>query len=725
MTVIRWIAAIAALVILGLGVWLWDPLPATPSARQLSAAADNYDAEIIRDSWGVPHIYGARDADVVFGVAYAHAEDDYETIQESVAAARGVLARYKGAGAAPTDYIVSLVDTWNIVDGGYERDVPADVKAIAEAYAAGMNLYAAEHPKETWPGLAPFTAQDVIAGFVFKTPFFYGLDGTLLELFGDERQAEIALDPSGDREAWQVAPKGAPERGSNAVAVAPERSGDGVTRLLINSHQPFTGPVAWWEAHLVSEEGLDITGGLFPGTPLILHGFNRNLGWANTVSAQDLADVYRLTINPEDHGQYRMDGEWLDFDVDEAVIRVKLWGPFAFKAKRPILRTVHGPVVQAEHGSYALRYAGMGEIRQVEQYYRLNQARDFSEFMAAMAMNALPSINYVYADDTGRVGFVHNAQYPDRDDSWDWSADMPGDRSDVIWEGYRPFERAPILIDPESGLIFNANNSPFSATDGPDNLDPADFPQSMGLQTNQTNRSLRLIELSPTFPALDREALLTLKFDTHFAEGSETDIVVQAVLANDWSEDEALSAAAEHLAAWEYETTANSRHAALGVMTAIHEITARFTGIPAPEPQDAFRQAVDYLMTHHGRIDPEWGDVNRIVRGDVNLPIDGAPDTLRAIYPEEIRDDGQLHASAGDTWIALVEWDEAGEVSADIIHQFGAATLDESSPHYADQAPLFAAKQWRPALLDRSDVETNATCRYRPGTGSHANCLVE
>lgn len=725
MTILRWIAAVAALVVLGLGVWLWDPLPATPSAKQLSAAADNYDVEIIRDNWGVPHIYGARDSDVAFGLAYAHSEDDYETIQEKVAATRGVLARYKGGDAAPTDYIVALFDTWNIVNNGYESDVPADVKAIADGYAAGMNLYAAEHPKETWAGLAPFTSEDVIAGFVFRTPFFYGLDGTLLELFGDERQAQIALDPSGGRKAWHVVPKGAPERGSNAVAVAPERSGDGVTRLLINSHQPFTGPVAWWEAHLVSEEGLDITGSLFPGTPLILHGFNRNLGWANTVSAQDLADVYRLTVNPDDDGQYRLDGEWVDFEVEETVIRVKLWGPFAFKAKRPVLRSVHGPVIQADHGTYALRYAGMGEIRQMEQYYRLNRSGDFAEFMAAMAMNALPSINYIYADDTGRVGFIHNGQYPNRDDAWDWSADMPGDRSDLIWDGYRPFEQAPMLIDPESGLVFDANNTPFSATDGGDNLDPDDFPQSMGLQTNETNRSLRLIELSPTFPELGREALLTLKFDTSFAKGSQADTVVKAVLARDWTDDEALSTAAEHLAAWEYETTARSRHAALGVMTVIHEITARFTGLPAPEPQNAFQQAVDYLTTHYGRIDPEWGDVNRIVRGDVNLPLDGAPDTLRAIYPAEIRDDGQLHASAGDTWIALVEWDEDGEVSADVIHQFGAATVDASSPHYADQAPLFAAKQWRQALLDRSDVEANATCRYRPGTGSLSNCLEE
>ena len=257
MRYLKWGAGLVLLALTGLAIWLWDPLPANPPAAELAKGAAAYDAEIIRDDWGVPHIYGRRDADVTFGLGYAHAEDDFETIQETVAATRGVLARYKGAGAAPTDYIVALLGVWDTVDERYRTDVPPEVKAIADAYAAGLNLYASETPDATWAGLAPFTGEDVVAGFMFKTPFFYGLDGTLLALFGDERQAELALDPAGGREAFHLVPKGAPERGSNAIAVAPARSGDGVTRLIINSHQPMTGPVAWYEAQLVSQEGLE------------------------------------------------------------------------------------------------------------------------------------------------------------------------------------------------------------------------------------------------------------------------------------------------------------------------------------------------------------------------------------------------------------------------------------------------------------------------------------
>lgn len=706
----------------GLSLWLWDPLPKNPSARLLSASSHLYDVEVIRDNWGIPHIYGKRNSDVAFGVAYVNAEDDIETLMASVAATRGVLARYQGKDAAVTDYLVKLFGIWDRLEARYESEVPEDIKAYARAYAAGLNHYASEQPAKIWPGLAPFREQDVLAGFMLKTPFFYGFDKTLLDLIGDERQAQIALDPSGEKKAWHVGPKDTPERGSNAIAVAPQRSGDGTTRLLLNSHQPMEGPVTWWEAHLISEEGLDITGGLFAGTPIILHGFNQHLGWANTVSEQDLADIYKLHRNPKNKTQYKLDDKWLEFETQDAQFRIRLFGPFAIPVKRKILHSKHGPVIEAKHGSYAIRYAGMNEIRQLEQYYRLNHSTDYESFMAAMSMNALPSINYIYADKYGDIALIHNGQYPARDNTWNWNADMPGDRSDLIWSAYRPFSDVPVLTNPVSGVIYNSNNTPFTSTDGPDNLRAQDFPQSMGLQTNQTSRSLRMMELLPQYSRLDREALLAIKFDTAYAKGSKADKVRKAVLAKDWSQTPKLAKAAAHLAKWDLHMQADSPYAALGGLTVIHKVTEKYTGIPAPKPEDAFERAVTYLMTHHGRIDVAWGEVNRLIRGDVNLPLSGGSDTLRAIYPSEMGDDGYLKAAAGDTWIALVEWDESGAITADLVHQFGAATSDSSSPHYADQAPLFAAHKWRKALLTRDEIEASARCIYRPGKQTPPHC---
>ena len=717
--ILQGLAAILVGFILILAVWLHDPLPENPGYDVLAAEAANYEAEIIRDNWGVPHIFGKRDADTSFGLAYAHAEDDFETIQEVVAATRGVMARYRGADAAPADYVVSFLNVWPTMDQHYASGVPDDVKALADAYAAGINLYAAENPDATWAGLAPFRGEDVVAGFIFKTPFFYGLDKVLQGLFEGNTNREVAqaisLAPSETHKAFTLAPTSGAELGSNAIAVSAERSGEDITRLLINSHQPLSGPVAWYEAHLVSEEGLNITGGLFPGTPLILHGFNDNLGWANTVNHIDLSDVYVLTRNPENPMQYKLDGQWVDFEVEEVSLPVKLFGPFVYPATQQLLRSKHGPVVEREGATYALRYTGMGEVRQLEQYYRLNQSENLEDFMAAMAMNALPSINYVYGDKDNNIAFIHNAQYPNRADGWDWAKDLPGDRSDLIWQGYRPFAQVPKLINPQSGLLFNANNTPFDATDGPDNLTQAMFPASMGLASNQTNRSLRLMELTDGTSPIGRDRLLEIKFDDDYSPNSRPARLRDLMVGMDWSAYSELKSAVEHIKGWDLSTDVDNRHAALVIMALRQQSRNDRTDESPAAMAAALRWSVDFLTEHHGRIDPRWGDVSRLVRGAVNVEIDGGPDVLRAIYAAGDYEAGIAPATHGDTWIGLVEWDKTGKQTADVIHNFGSATLDETSAHYADQAVMFATKKWRRALTTRAEIEANASRTYRPG----------
>ncbi|UTW54576.1 acylase [Kordiimonas sp. SCSIO 12610] len=703
------------LIIVSAMTYTWSPLPKNPSFETLAQASQNYDVEILRDNWGVPHIFGERDQDTVFGMGYVQAEDDFETVQESLAASRGVLARHRGFDAATIDYIVNLFSVWDIIKERYETDVTPEIKALAEAYAAGINLYAAEHPDQAWEGLFPITPQDLIAGGIFRTPFFYGLDGEIMPLFGDERVQEIALDPSENRVAYSPAARTLGERGSNAMAVAPKRSGDGKTRLVVNSHQPFSGPVAWYEAHLVSGEGLDIAGGTFPGSMFILHGFNRNLGWANTVNKPDLSDIYVLTRNPENDQEYLLDGEWVPFTKKTATIDVKLFGSFAFPAEREILFSKHGPVIESKHGTYAIRYAGQGEIRQFEQYYRYNKAKNLEEFKAALAMQALPSINYLYADKEGNIGFIHNGQYPDRIEGWEWRKYLPGDRSDLIWTDYKPFEEVPQIFNPASGFLYNSNNTPFSATDGPDNLKPDQFSPTMGLETHETNRSLRTRELSQSYAVIDEESLLAIKFDLKYAKNSIAAKVVNDLVAEDWSSDPVMTEAIDHLKAWDLSTDIENKHAALGVLTTLPKVTESYTRTPAPDNKTAFKNAVDLLKTNYGKLDPTWGEVNRIIRGKTDLPVDGAPDILRAIYPETIREDGKLHAFAGDTYIAIVEWDKEGELNAKVIHQFGSATKDQSSMHYDDQVPLFAEKKFRKMLMDRADIEANLERAYSPG----------
>ena len=246
--------------------------PADPT--KFLALANQYDVTIERDDYGVPHIFSKTDAGAAFGIGFAHSEDDFQTISDVVLATRGTLAAVKGRDAAVTDYLVHLFGVWKTLDAKYDTELPAHLRKILQAYADGVNYYAALHPGKIEGNMLPVTGRDVAAGFIFKTPFFYGLDQTLKKI------TDGTIDE--DR----------PPVGSNGAAVAPSRSADGATRLLVNSHQPYTGPVAWYEAVIQSDEGWHVAGGFFPGTPFMLHGHNEHLGWANTVNKPDLADVY-------------------------------------------------------------------------------------------------------------------------------------------------------------------------------------------------------------------------------------------------------------------------------------------------------------------------------------------------------------------------------------------------------------------------------------------------
>lgn len=683
------------------------PTPLDVEAAKAHAA--QYDVRIKRDTYGVPHIYGKRDADVAFGFAFAHAEDDYKTIEETALAVRGKLGSVKGADAAVTDYIVALMDVWNTIDTRYERDLSPELRRVLDAYADGINYYGALHPDKVAAGALPLTGRDVAAGFIFKTPFFYGFDKTLMALF-KAKKGSLSKD---GKDAFL--PTAAPlPIGSNGVAIGPSRSADHATRLLVNSHQPYTGPVAWYEAVLHSDDGWDVAGGFFPGSPFMLHGHNRNLGWANTVNEPDLVDVYRLKINPANEDQYWLDGTWRDFEKSEAKIRVKLWGPFWWTVTREVLHSAHGPVLKVDAGAFAIRYAGMGEVRQAEQYYRLDKARDLIEWRDALRLQALPSINYIYADRQGNVSYVYNALFPKRKEGFDWSDILPGDRSDLIWKDYVPFDEIPQLVNPRSGLVFNSNNTPFRASADGDNLTPDNFSPTMGIQSNMTNRAYRAEENYGADTSITAEEFHTYKYDLTYSKRSELAGMIARVTAVNPRDDVDLKAAQDILKAWDMRTNVENRGAALGVLMGQPVVMAQLKGEPVPKSIDTLRAAIKTLKAHFGRLDPTWGEVNRFRHGEFDEAIDGGPDTYRAVYGEE-QDDGTLTARAGDTYIMFVTWDEHGKLSSESVHQFGSATLDTTSPHYVDQAGLFVGMKTKPVLFESADLEGHIAEDYKPG----------
>jgi penicillin amidase/acyl-homoserine-lactone acylase len=688
--------SLLALMLLFLGgVILADRLgqPAPPDGATFLAKAARYHVRIVRDTFGVPHVFGRTDADVGFGIGFAHSEDDFATIQDVALATRGTLAASEGIKAAPGDYLVHAMRVWETVDTRYDRDLPADVRAVLEAYADGVNYFAALHPDQVKAGLLPLTGRDIAAGFVFKTPFFYGLADALGKL-NAETHGKPPLPI-----------------GSNGLAVGPARSADGATRLLVNSHQPYAGPVAWYEAVLQSDQGWHVAGGFFPGTPFMLHGHNAHLGWANTVNEPDLVDIYRLTINPGNQDQYLLDGKWRDFEKSDAALRVKIFGPLIWTVHRPVLFSAHGPVFRTDHGVFAVRYAGMNEIRQVLQYYRLNKARNLDEWKAAMRLQALPSINYIYADERGNIGYVYNGQFPVREPGINWQTYLRGDRSDLIWHAYLPFNRMPQLWNPKSAFVFNSNNTPFEATARTDDLRPSDYPDWMGIQTNMTNRAYRALETFGADASITAEAFHKYKFDFRYSDHSEVAKIIDEACRERVAD---LAAACGILKAWDRSAGIHNRGAALAILMAEPVSRARHEHDWSLTPAESLRHAIAGLQTHFGRIDPEWGQVNRFRRGNLDLPIDGGPDTYRAVYGEQ-QPDGTLTAVDGDTLIMFVTWDRNGRLSSESIHQFGSATLNSTSRHYADQSPLFVAMKTKPVLFTWDQLKDHIEADYRPG----------
>ena len=679
----------------------------------------NYDVVIERDHLGVPHIIGERDVDAAFGFAYAQAEDNWQIIHDSIPFYRGTNAAINGKDAATIDFLIHWLGIWEDLDAGYETELKPETRAYIEAFADGINYYAALHPEETNQRLFPINGKDIVAGYMLRHLLFYGFDAPVIELFEEQRKHPISRGgeavAESDSRSHGVTIGGLPV-GSNAMTVSPYNSTDGSTMLAINSHQPTTGPVAWYEAHVQSNEGLNIMGGLFPSSVTIGVGFTENLGWGATVNKPDLVDIYVLDIDPSDPNRYRLDGEWKTLESRDITIDVKLIGFLPWSVTEQALRSVHGPVLRTDHGTYAVRYAGMGEMRQVEQWLAMNKAQNFEDWRNAMRMHAFASFNLVYADREGNTMFVHNSLTPNRVSGYNWAHYLPGDDSSLIWDNYMPFDKLPQVINPESGFIHSANQSPFYITAEGSNPVKENYRIEDGFPTRMTNRADRGLELFAELGTISEQEFFDIKHDKSFSTKSRSMAFLNQALELDLSDGEQKYRDAQQIiASWDRNTNLKNRGAALSTCVIGSEWLAEQKGKPEPDIREELIRCTDRLLNKVGRLDPAWGDVSRHIRGDLNLPVAGGPDTLRAIYGMGMEEDGYLTNVAGDGLYYMLSWDAEGQQKVRGIHQFGAATLDETSPHYADQAQDYVDEVLHDPLFDAEKRATKIQRSYRPG----------
>lgn len=677
---------------------------------------------ITRDQWGVPHIDGQSDADAAFGLAYAQCEDNFPLVLDIIAATRGDLALvHLSKTALINDFYVRLVRVNQEADREYERQLSPETRRLLDGFAAGVNYYAALHHDEVDTRHFPVRGRDIAAGFAHKIPLFMGLNRALEAI---NTRADLKV---GDKVEWRLenqAEAGAPDSAglsaynmvaSNAHAVGRRRSADGIVRLNINSHQPWTGPVAWYEAHVRSDEGWNMIGGTFPGGPVIFHGHNESLGWAHTVNFPDLWDIYRLDTDPARPGEYRVDGQWRKFDVARQTIRIDI-GLASIPYARDYLYSDFGPVLQTDAGYFAVRYAGIGRLmRGIEQWYRMNRARNFAEWRAAMELQGLPMFNTVYAD-SQNIFYVYNALLPERKAGLDYTTVLSGDSADVLWDSYVPFDQLPQTLNPPADFVQNCNSTPWRTTLDPGNPDPRRYPPEAGIETRMTNRALRSLRLFGEAARISRNDFIRFKWDRRFeADAPIMKEAIEPLLASYQPRDEDERRALEVLRGWDRGTEENNRAAALAIFTwreTWRAIEVDRKGPQAlPDPVAAFQRATLFLSRHFGRVDPMLGEVQKLRRGRLELPLGGGPDVLNAIHG--IEEDGRLVAMAGDSYINIVEFAPQGTQSWSLM-QYGASER-VASPHYADQAPLFARRQLRDSLFRLEDLAARTERSYRPG----------
>jgi acyl-homoserine-lactone acylase len=654
--------------------------------------------DIIRDKYGAPHIFGKTDPEVAYGLAWAHAEDDFETIQQSLMAGKAMLAQYQGKKGASIDYIVHLLRIPELVEERYETDLAPDFKKLLEGYSAGLNAYAAKHPKEVLlKKIFPVTPKDMVQYSVLQLCVLSGADKALAAIFG----GTVPL-----LENYKT-------QGSNAFAFNSNKTTDGKVYLAINAHQPLEGPVAFYEAHLSSEEGWNILGANFPGAPSILHGVNEHLGWAHTVNDPDKLDVYQLEINQDKKTQYKFDGKWETLEEKVAPLKVKIAG-LKINIKKKAYWSKYGPTIITDRGTFSIRMPAQMDIRGLEQWYRFNKAKNFTEFKAAVNMKAIPGYNIVYADKYDTIYYISNGRIPVRDKNYNWKITLPGNTSATLWNQLHPIEALPQVLQPKSGFVYNTNHSPFHSTEGSENPRVTDI--TMGYETLENNRSKRFEEMLKPLNKVNYEDFKRIKFSRQFPSNFYFPYTIDTLFLLDETKYTDIADLISNLKTWDKIGNAESVGAGTIFMVThtVYDNRALYLKqktITENQAVEILRAAKNKMLTSFNRTNLQLGDIQKLVRGNMVLPLPGLPDVLAPMYSIPYKD-GMYKGNQGDAYIELVRFTKDGPI-IESLNVYGASAR-KNSPHYTDQMDMYVKQQTKTMTLNKATVYQQAVKKYNP-----------
>jgi len=664
---------------------------------------------IYRDRFGVPHVFARTDAGAAFGFGYAQAEDNFAQLENNYIRALGRLSEVIGEPGLGGDRLNRTLEIPRLARAEYAR-LDRRMRALVDGFAAGINRYLERHPElrptllariEPWYALAHIRTTYFQNGFVFAS----GL-----------RRSDMTVALNDDPELVR-------HTGSNGWVVNPSRTASGHALLFINPHLPFFGSGQVYEGHVRSEEGWNFTGYTRFGFPLPYVGHNESVGWVSTDNAADLSDLYAETFDDSTRSLayrygngHRLATEWVD------TIRVKTGSGVASREIR-FRKTHHGPIVGARDGKpLAIKMAKLDADGWLAEWYAMTRARNLSQFKAAMRPLAMLFGNAMYADQDGNTFYLYNGAVPRRDPSFDWQNPVDGSDPRTEWRGFHSMDELPQLTNPPSGWMQNCNGTPFLLADR-GNPDSTRFPKYM-VQEGDTRRAMISRRILAETERWSFDQWTRAAFDTRvIASDSTLPTLFRAFdrLSEGDPVRTRLAPAIDELRRWDH------RADTLSVATTLFNAwRGRFESRAAPGALPALEAALGELERASGRGTwrVAWGAVNRLQRmSDPSAPNDtsaavavpGVPGDDGAVftfYAAPRSGDSRRFGVAGASYISVVEFGPA--VRALTLHTFGSSG-DPRSPHYFDQAPLYAQGRFKPGWFTLEEIKANLEVAYRPG----------
>lgn len=683
------------------------------------------DVEVIRTANGVPHIRAKNLRAAGYALAWLQSEDYGADTGMNILGASGRMASVNGAAGVESDFIILRQREKNAAK---YSTLSADVRQIYEGFAAGVNRYIELHP-EVFPANMPSDFKPVDVAMAEMIPPPTRKIRSFLERLGVVPRTNAPPVPSNGE---------GPDDGSNAWALAPRRTKSGRAILLRNPHLQWNA--GYYEAHMTVPGVIDFYGDFRIGGPFaVIGGFNKYLGFSTTNNSPDLDEFYALDADPQNADSYLLDGKSQPLAKSSVTVTVRK-GESLEKETREFYSTPYGPVIHRGGGEiYIVKFAGDGEVRGGEQFLRMMRAKNLVEWKAAMKMRARPTSNFTYADRDGNILMLWNASLPllPHPVSDDLKA-VEAKKAKDIWMKYVPFESLPQTLNPVGGYVHNENSSPhFSNVRGRINLNNA-YPNFEA--PSLSLRSQLAIDLIGGDQKFSLEDIVKLKHDYRMKlpERVKADLI-EAVRANTESGD--VAAAIDLIEKWDNTSSPESRGSTL------FEIWwQNYSGIkppdrtvPLPEPQrftrvwdandplktpagladknravESFKWAVEETKRRYGSYDVAWGEVHRVRRGPVDVPVGGCGNDLGCFrilgYARD--KDGKLAASVGDGWVIAVEFTDTPRAYS--VLSYGESKLP-TSPYYSDQATMFAKGEMKNVAFTNADVDKQAILRFRPG----------